>query len=237
MASNLEKELEQLAQKNAILEQNQKALVNENNQLRQVVQGNGKLIYKRLLDLKKDVQKVGKDSKNDFAGWNFRGIDQMLNYFKPLMDKHNIGLNVNTKMYSEPKFVETANNKQTKHCNLILEYEFFTDDGSSVKDTVPAEAVATDDKGTAKALSQALKYLLIQKFLTPTEDIEDADRGVVDNVQGELTKSSSTSSTNSVRKTAAPRKATSSASRFSKKKVATKSDSNDDGGVDGLEEL
>lgn len=172
-------QVEQLSAMVTKLQQNQKGLVDQNNQLHQALQGNSKLIYARLLDLKRDVSAVSKDGVNDFGGWNFRGIDQMLNYFKPLMDKHRIGVTVNTKMFSEPKFIDNGKGKNTKHCNLIMEYEFFTDDGSSIKNTVPAEAVATDDKGVAKALSQGLKYLLIQGFVTPTEDVEDPDKSSV----------------------------------------------------------
>lgn len=177
-------EIESLAQRVATMKQNENALITENEELREEAGGDKELIYKRLLALKADVNAVGKDSKNDFAGWSFRGIDQLLNYFKPLMDKHKIGLIMNG-TFDKPTFVENQKTgKSTKHCNLIMQYTFFTDDGSKVQCSVPTEAVATDDKGVAKSLSQALKYLFIQTFVTPTEDVADPDRGIV-NVNGD----------------------------------------------------
>lgn len=54
-------------------------------------------------------------------------------------------------------------------------FHFVASDGSEVKISNVGEAMDSGDKGMNKAMSIALKYALMQMFLIPTEDIEDAD--------------------------------------------------------------
>ena len=57
-----------------------------------------------------------------------------------------------------------------------MKYHFYAEDGSSViVGPVPAEGIDSSDKATNKALSAALKYMLIQTFSIPTEDMTDSD--------------------------------------------------------------
>ena len=63
-----------------------------------------------------------------------------------------------------------------KHVTLMMEYDFFAEDGSKVTvGPLPAEGLDSGDKATNKALSAALKYALIQTFSVPTEDMAEAD--------------------------------------------------------------
>lgn len=144
---------------------------------------NGSLIYKQMLAIKQDLGAIGKDQFNEGQRFKFRGIDQFINALKPLLDKHRVGILVNTLNYPAPHFVEkesgAGNNKKvavSKNVGIIIQYTFFAEDGSEVKCSVPAEGVDNGDKGTNKALSAAFKYCLIQTFCVPTEDMEEGDR-------------------------------------------------------------
>jgi len=145
-------------------------------QLSQTTSGN---IVKSMNALMKDLEAVGKTSKNVQQGFNFRGIDSMLNTFKPLFAKHNIVMTVDVIQYSnELKEVVRSSGKAgiDKHVSMLVKYTFHSaEDGSSVSSTVAAEGIDSGDKATTKALSMGLKYALIQTFTVPTEDIDDGD--------------------------------------------------------------
>lgn len=136
-------------------------------------------IYSRMNNLLKDLGAVDKNSRNSAQGFNFRGIDDMLNNFKPLFARHGIVMTVDTLRFDvQLKDVIRKNNSAgvDKHVSLLLKYTFSSiDDGSSVSTTVPAEGLDSGDKATAKALSMGLKYALIQTFTVPTQDIVDGD--------------------------------------------------------------
>lgn len=164
----------------ANLTQNQQGLINENEQLRKVINDlqnkkSGPAIYAKMLAVKQDIGSVGKDQKNSGQGWKFRGIDQFINALHPILNKHGVGILPEVVQHAEPKFIEGSNGKMSKNTHITVKYTFFAEDGSTVSTTMPAEGVDPGDKGTNKALSAAFKYCLIQTFCVPTEDMAEAD--------------------------------------------------------------
>jgi len=173
----------------ANMEQNQSDLMSENKRLHEKMAElqRGKLIYSKMLAVKKDIGSVGKDQENTSQGWSFRGIDQFVNALHPILNKHGVGVSMDVKQNAETfQTAKLANGKErvTKNTRIIMEYTFFAEDGSSIKCSVPAEGVDPGDKGTNKALSAALKYCLIQTFFVPTEDMAEGDKDIV-TVDGE----------------------------------------------------
>lgn len=136
-------------------------------------------IYKRMSSVMKDIGSVSKDQKNTAQGFKFRGIDQFVNALYPALTKHGVFMTprVVSNVY-EIKEVERSSGKKgiDKHVSLMVEYDFFAEDGSKVTvGPIAAEGVDSGDKATNKALSAALKYALIQTFSIPTEDMVDGD--------------------------------------------------------------
>lgn len=137
------------------------------------------LIYKKMVDVMRDVGPVSKDQKNTAQGYKFRGIDQFVNALHPALIKNGVFLTVEVLERTEQlKDVERSNGKRgvDKHVALKVKYSFHAEDGSSVSSTLVSEALDSSDKSTNKALSAAFKYALIQTFSVPTEDMEEADR-------------------------------------------------------------
>lgn len=137
------------------------------------------LIYKKMVDVMKDIGPVSKDQKNAAQGFKFRGIDQFVNAVHPALIKHGIFVTTETLSYAtELRDVERSSGKRgvDKHVTLTMKYTFHAEDGSHISSTIPAEGLDSGDKATNKALSAALKYALIQTFQVPTEDMEEADR-------------------------------------------------------------
>lgn len=137
-----------------------------------------KMIYKKMSEVMKDIKAVGKDQKNVAQGFKFRGIDQFVNALYPALTKHNVFMTPEVIEHTEQlKDVTRGNGKAgvDKHVKIIMKYTFHAEDGSSVSSSVPAEGLDSGDKATNKALSAALKYMLIQTFSIPTEDMAEAD--------------------------------------------------------------
>lgn len=139
---------------------------------------NKKMIYKQMNLVMKDIGSVAKDQKNLAQGYKFRGVDNFVNALYPCLVKH--GVFMTTRILEEShelREVTRGNGKQgvDKHVSIKMEYTFHAEDGSSVSSSVAAEGLDSGDKATNKALSAALKYVLIQTFCVPTEDMAEAD--------------------------------------------------------------
>lgn len=137
------------------------------------------LIYKKMSQVMSDIKAVGKDQTNSQQGFKFRGIDQFVNALYPALVKH--GVFMAPRCVKEEhllKEVVRSNGKPgiDKHVSLLMEYDFYAEDGSKVTvGPIASEGLDSGDKATNKALSAALKYALIQTFSIPTADMAEAD--------------------------------------------------------------
>ena len=131
-------------------------------------------IYEAISNVMKDVGVVGKNDKNDFDHYKFRGIDAVMNALNPAMIKNNVFV---TPTVLEAKREERVGNKGTNmmYSILTVKYTFYTTDGSSLDCVVIGEAMDRSDKSTNKAMSAAFKYACFQTFCIPTEEMKDSE--------------------------------------------------------------
>ena len=134
----------------------------------------GGIIYKALCDINNEIGVISKSQKNKQQGFNYRGIDDVMNDLHALFVKNRV---IILPEVTEERVVE----RQSKaggslFCtHLSVNYHFTAEDGSSVTARVKGEAMDSGDKGTNKALAVALKYVLLQMFLIPTAEAKDPD--------------------------------------------------------------
>jgi hypothetical protein len=137
------------------------------------------LVFKKMVEVMREIGVVGKNQKNTAQGFRFRGIDDMINALHPALTKYGVFMAPRcVAEQHELKEVTRGSGKQgvDKHVTIMMEYDFFAEDGSKVTvGPIPAEGLDSGDKATNKALSAALKYALIQTFSVPTEDMAEAD--------------------------------------------------------------
>ena len=132
------------------------------------------LIYKKMSDIFKDVEFIGKNKKNQQQGYSFRGIDDMYNALHELFAKHEVFIISEVlKTTREERVTKSGGN--IIYTILDVKISFFTSDGSSVSSILIGEAMDSADKSANKAMSAALKYAMMQTFLIPTEELKDAD--------------------------------------------------------------
>lgn len=111
---------------------------------------------------------IGKSQRNKEQGFNFRGIDDVINALSPLLVKHK--LHITPRVLSHKASTSTSA-KGTTWTNVVLEVEFAlysAVDGSRVVGTGIGEGRDSADKATSKAMSIAYKYWCIQAFSIPT---------------------------------------------------------------------
>jgi hypothetical protein len=132
------------------------------------------LIYGKLARIMGSISAIGKDNKNQQQGYNFRGIDDVMNELHSHFAKEGVII--------MPRVINTERSERTNKSGtallyvfLTVTYAFYAEDGSFVECTVEGEAMDMGDKATNKALSAALKYALMQMLLIPTKEPKDSE--------------------------------------------------------------
>lgn len=132
------------------------------------------LIYKKIAEVMRMVDAIGKDNTNKMQGFKFRGIDDVYNSFHSHFKECGV--------FTVPEVIEERSEERTTKSGgasiyriLKIKYHFYAEDGSSVTATVIGEAMDTGDKASNKAMSVAHKYAILQVFCVPTEEDKDPD--------------------------------------------------------------
>lgn len=116
-----------------------------------------------------EVQAVGKGDRNNEQGYNFRGIDAVVNAVGPIFRKHGV---VAVPMLETAGYrdVQTSRGKPSRECTVQVRYRFYGPGGDYLDAVVPGESMDFGDKGTAKAMSVAYRIALLQLLTIPTHE-------------------------------------------------------------------
>lgn len=135
---------------------------------------NTPLIYKKIIEVMADINAIGKDRRNQQQGFQFRGIDDVMNELHGSLAK--CGVFVLPTVLEETRTTgKTKSGGDMFYTRLKINFRFYAEDGSHVDAVVIGEAMDTGDKASNKALSIGLKYAMLQVFCIPTEDEKDPD--------------------------------------------------------------
>jgi len=133
-----------------------------------------KRIYSALIAVMREVSEIKKGQKNQQQGFMFRGIDEVMNELHSLFAKNGIII-LPEILQKNTTTAQTKSGGIMYHVELNCKFSFIAEDGSQVEAVGAGEAMDSGDKGTSKALSIALKYVLLQMFLIPTQEKKDPD--------------------------------------------------------------
>ena len=118
----------------------------------------------------KEVGAIAKKDKNTSQGFNFRGIDSVVNAVSPALQKYGVIVVPSVEDY-EYATVEIGRNRTAMgHVKVKVTYTFIGASGDSIKATVVGEAMDSGDKATAKAMSVAFRTALLQALSLPTDE-------------------------------------------------------------------
>lgn len=131
-------------------------------------------IYEAIADIMKEGYAISKNKRNQQQGFMYRGIDDVMNTFQPLMAERGIFL-VPEVLNSAREERQTNKGGNLIYSVLTVKYTFYASDGSSVSATVIGEGMDSGDKASNKAMAVAMKYAMFQVFCIPTEEMQDPD--------------------------------------------------------------
>lgn len=118
-----------------------------------------------------DVQTISKDQRNTEQGYNFRGVDAVVNAVGPVLRKHGV-IVLPMLEQSSWRDVRTVRDKPSREVTVQVRYRFYGPAGDSVDAVVPGESMDFGDKGAAKAMSVAYRIVLLQALCIPTDEID-----------------------------------------------------------------
>lgn len=128
-------------------------------------------VVQALAAVMEDVRAVGKGDRNQQQGYQFRGIDSLLNAVGPAFRKHGV---VAMPMLEESNWrdVQTTTGKPSREVTVKVRYRFYGPGGDFIDAVVPGESMDFGDKGAPKAMSVAYRIALIQALCLPTNDTD-----------------------------------------------------------------
>lgn len=135
-------------------------------------------IYQAITDIMSEGYTITKDKRNQKQGYVYRGIDDVMNTFQPLLAKHHVFVVPEVLERERQERVTYKDGKQSGtllYSILTMRYTFYAEDGSSVSAVVIGEGMDSGDKASNKAMSVAMKYAMFQVFCIPTEEMQDPD--------------------------------------------------------------
>lgn len=116
-----------------------------------------------------EVSSLAKTDKNTQQGFNFRGIDAVMNAVGPALRKH-AGFIVPCVLSEEHSTVPSKNGGSLNVVRLKVSYEVHAQEGDPIEGVVVSEAFDSGDKATAKAMSVAYRTFLLQLLCLPTDE-------------------------------------------------------------------
>lgn len=118
-----------------------------------------------------DVRELAKGERNNTPGasFNFRGIDAVMNAAGPALRRHGVAVvpNVTSANYRD---VQTSTGKPSREATVLVSFTVYGPAGDSFTGAAPGESMDSGDKGTAKAMSVAMRTFLLQALCLPTQD-------------------------------------------------------------------
>jgi hypothetical protein len=137
-----------------------------------------KQVYKAITAITSAMSKEGiaKNRKNtQGSGYNFRGIDDVLNSLSGLLAEHQ--LCIFPRVVSREQVERQSKNGGALFYTAVeVEFDFVSAvDGSMHTARMVGEAMDSSDKSSNKAMSAAYKYMALQTFCIPTEADNDPD--------------------------------------------------------------
>ena len=129
-------------------------------------------IAQALSEVMKAVGAIAKKDKNTAQGFNFRGIDSVVNAVSPALQKFGVVVVPSVEEY-DYQTVEIGRNRTAMgHVRVKVTYTFIGVNGDAIKATVVGEAMDPGDKATAKAMSVAFRTALLQSLSLPTDEVD-----------------------------------------------------------------
>lgn len=132
--------------------------------------GSKPTVVEALNSVKSAIGAVGKSERNAQQGYNFRGVDAVVNAAAPLLNKHGIVIMPMLKQVHYDTVAVGRNQTPMAHARVQVVYRFYGPGGDWIDAEVPGESMDSGDKATPKAMSVAYRIALLQALNLPTDE-------------------------------------------------------------------
>lgn len=129
-------------------------------------------VHQALRDVMKNVGAIAKTDRNQSQGFNFRGIDSVVNAVAPALQKAGVIVTPEVLDYKYETVEIGRNRTAMGHVKLQVAYTFYGPEGDFIVTVVASEAMDSGDKASAKAMSVAFRTALLQTLCLPTDEID-----------------------------------------------------------------
>lgn len=126
-------------------------------------------VHEALAAVMGDVQAVRKADRNSQQGYAFRGIDAVVNAVGPVLRKHGVIITP-TNVEAHYRDVTTSTGKPSRECTVLVQYRIYGPAGDFIDAMAPGESMDFGDKGAPKAMSVAMRIVLLQALCIPTDE-------------------------------------------------------------------
>lgn len=134
-----------------------------------------KNIYQSMSMIMSLLQPISKNKTNQFGGFKYRGIDDVMNALHGVMADAGVFVTIEVES-REVVERQSSQGSALFYVTLFVNVRFNAEDSSYVQCRVVGTAMDSGDKADNKAMSVALKYACLQALMIPTEDMAEPDR-------------------------------------------------------------
>ena len=130
------------------------------------------------LRVRREIRAIGKGSEYNERGtrYSYRAADTVVQYFGPVTIKHGVNV-LPFKTETTYGLKQTKSGGTMRECSVTVTWHIVGPKGDILVTQTAGEALDTSDKSTTKAQTVALRNLLLNGGLIPTNDRDpDADR-------------------------------------------------------------
>lgn len=126
-------------------------------------------VFQAVNKVMRAVDAVGKGEKNQSQGWNFRGIDGVLNAVGPALREHGVIAvpSIEDEIFST---VQTSKGASMNTTKVKMRVRWYGPEGDHFDSVTWGESFDSGDKSAAKAHSVAFRTALIQTLALPTQE-------------------------------------------------------------------
>lgn len=138
-----------------------------------------------------EVTSLGKNQRNASQGFNFRGIDDVMNLLGPVLRTHGVSI-IPEARHREGRDITTSKGTVMHEVVVHVDYTIIGPDGDTISGSAFGESSDAGDKATPKAMSVAFRTFLLQSLCLPTDepdpDSESIQRGAASAKSEEVAK-------------------------------------------------
>jgi hypothetical protein len=119
-----------------------------------------------------DVRALGKDQRNTQQGFNFRGVDDVMNAVGPALRDHGVSVVPTGVTHLENSTYTTKSGTVMRDVMLVVQYAIHGPAGDTMAGAAAGEASDAGDKATPKAMSVAFRTFLLESLCLPTHEVD-----------------------------------------------------------------